>query len=551
MSSSQFRFRNTQTVGAAAAEQDEYYLNDCFVDTGMLSILLDCSDSRCILLGRTGAGKSALITQILLEEHVLVIKPDSLSLSYVSNSNVIKFFSEAGVNLNLFYRLLWRHIFVIEILKEKFGIKNEVQKEHWLQHIWSKISRNRRNELALDYLKEWGDSFWQETDYRVQEITKTFEKDLNGAAKMAVPDLISVDFSAAKKLTQEQKEEVVNRGQEVVNKVQISKLNAIVDFLNDLLGSNRQKNYYIVIDKLDEDWVEDKLRFRLIRELIEASIEFTRIENVKVIIALRIDLLDRVYRYTRDTGFQEEKYRSSNLALTWSKPQLIEVLDRRIDKLVKNQYTKQTVTHKEILRDITLGKGTKKSINAIDYMIDRTLFRPRDIIQFFNACIALSNDKAMIDVNTLFKAEGNYSRERFRALVDEWFGVYPNLALSSKILRNEKRVFRVKELDLSKVEENCLESLTSIDIQDGNDRSEMTRLIDGKLKPEEYRKNIILVFYKVGLIGLKINDNINISWSYLGGSSVSAAEIEDDSRVHIQPTFWRHFGIIDPTLRPE
>ncbi|MFN5763727.1 MAG: hypothetical protein ACK470_04815, partial [Pseudanabaena sp.] len=103
----------------------------------------------------------------------------------------------------------------------------------------------------------------------------------------------------------------------------------------------------------------------------------------------------------------------------------------------------------------------------------------------------------------------------------------------------------------SKVEENCLESLTSIDIQDGNDRSEMTTLIYGKLKPEEYRKNIILVFYKVGLIGLKINDNINISWSYLGGSSVSAAEIEDDSRVHIQPTFWRHFGIIDPTLRPE
>jgi hypothetical protein len=76
-----------------------------------------------------------------------------------------------------------------------------------------------------------------------------------------------------------------------------------------------QKKYYIVIDRLDEEWVENKLRFRLICELIETSIEFTRIANVKVIVALRNDLLDQVYRFTRDPGFQEEKYRSSSLDL--------------------------------------------------------------------------------------------------------------------------------------------------------------------------------------------------------------------------------------------
>lgn len=541
MSVNQFVFRSNQTIGAAAAEQDEQYLSQCFVDTGMLSILLDCEDHRCILVGRTGAGKSALIARIREEgEHVISINPDSLSLAYISNSTVISFFSEAGINLTLFYRLLWRHIFVVEILRERFGIDSEQRKQSFLGNIWNSIVRNKKHEMALDYLKEWGDSFWRETDYRVREVTNKLEKDLQSAVKAAVPDIGSLDFSSVKRLTEEQKEEVINRGQEVVSKVQIKELTAIMDFLNESLLTDRKKKYYIVIDKLDEDWVENKLRFRLIRELIETSIQFTRIQNVKVIVALRSDLLDRVYRFTRDTGFQEEKYRSSSLDLTWSKSQLIDVLDRRIDKLVKNQYTKQRVTHKELLRSITVNKQKKPTI---DYMIERTLSRPRDLIQFFNECITQSDGKPMVDVNALLAAEGSYSRERFRALVDEWIGVYPNLAISAQILKKQKPSFQIRSLSLTDIEEHCLQSATSLDAQEGNDLTEMNMVLEGRMKPEEYRKKLFLVLYKVGLVGLQTNDTMPISWSYLGGQSISDAEIEDDSRVYIQLTFWRHFGI--------
>ena len=45
MTQEQFVFKKTDRIGAAAAENDEY-LNDCFVDTGITDILKSPDDSR-------------------------------------------------------------------------------------------------------------------------------------------------------------------------------------------------------------------------------------------------------------------------------------------------------------------------------------------------------------------------------------------------------------------------------------------------------------------------------------------------------------------------
>jgi hypothetical protein len=48
------------------------------------------------------------------------------------------------------------------------------------------------------------------------------------------------------------------------------------------------------------------LRLRLIRALIETCMDFAGVKNAKIIVALRSDLLDRVYRFTRDIAFLNE-----------------------------------------------------------------------------------------------------------------------------------------------------------------------------------------------------------------------------------------------------
>ena len=53
--------RAGESIGAPAAEQDHAYLKDCFIELPILDLLKIVDDPHCILLGRTGAGKSAML----------------------------------------------------------------------------------------------------------------------------------------------------------------------------------------------------------------------------------------------------------------------------------------------------------------------------------------------------------------------------------------------------------------------------------------------------------------------------------------------------------
>ncbi len=82
-----FRFKKNDRIGEAAAEVDDKFLFDCFVDTGDLEILRDCTAPQRIIVGRTGSGKSALLRTLeAKEEHVITLAPEQLALSYLSNS---------------------------------------------------------------------------------------------------------------------------------------------------------------------------------------------------------------------------------------------------------------------------------------------------------------------------------------------------------------------------------------------------------------------------------------------------------------------------------
>ena len=73
---SEFKFRKYDTIGAEGAEEDAEFLRECFVDTGALTELKDTSSPRCIVVGRTGSGKTALLSQLLnWAEQVASIEP--------------------------------------------------------------------------------------------------------------------------------------------------------------------------------------------------------------------------------------------------------------------------------------------------------------------------------------------------------------------------------------------------------------------------------------------------------------------------------------------
>ena len=495
-----FRFRQLDTIGVAAAEEDFDFLKDCFVDTGHLRVLSDCADPRSIVVGRTGSGKTALLKRLSeSEERVIDIRPESLALSYISNSTILNFFDRLGVKLDIFFKLLWRHVFTVELIKFHFRISDESSKNSFFQQIRN-LFLDDKDKKALQYLENWGSQFWQETEYRIKEVTTKLEEDLKGSIKPRFPS-IRFGFSATNKLVASEKAQIIERAQRVVNSVQIRQLSDIID-LTDKVLSDRQKHYFIVLDNLDENWIEDKLRYRLIRALIETVKDFRRIRNSKIAIALRLDLIERVFKLTRDTGFQEEKYESLYLPINWTESTLAQMLDSRIDHLIKRRFTKTVVTHKDLLPAKIDGKPPMK------YLLARTMMRPRDVIIFLNFCIEKAVTKPKINLQILREAEGIYSRNRLRSLADEWISDYPNLLYFTRILKSRRAAFPAAEIGQEIIENVCFKFC--IDHQDSERDDTFSQaassLIDASSDVQAFRRTVLQGFYLTGFNRAKIGN---------------------------------------------
>ena len=252
-----FIFRKHANIGAADAIDDKKFLAASFVDNGELEIIGTCDHPQCIVLGRTGSGKTALLERLSTnKEKVIKLAPEGLALTYISNSDVLGFFITAGVNMDLFYRLLWRHVFAVEIIREHYHIVNEKSRDNFLAQLKDRILGNKARQDAIQYLLKWGESFWKESEYRVKEITKKIEDELGVAVEGQIKSPIGglkLSTEMAQRLTEEEKGEIVHKGQVVIDKVQMKTLSEIISLLESHLLDDKQKKYYITIDRLDEN----------------------------------------------------------------------------------------------------------------------------------------------------------------------------------------------------------------------------------------------------------------------------------------------------------
>lgn len=92
-------------VGALDAETDYQLLDKCFIDKGDLNRLLNVDSPEAIVLGRTGAGKSALIHRIhKTVNYCSRLDPNDISIRFLEYSDIIQFFDALDIKLDLFYK---------------------------------------------------------------------------------------------------------------------------------------------------------------------------------------------------------------------------------------------------------------------------------------------------------------------------------------------------------------------------------------------------------------------------------------------------------------
>ena len=284
--------KNNLKVGDLDAETDTSLLEACFVDKGYVNQLMDVCDPLSIVLGRTGAGKSALIYKITQSaEKSKQIDPNDISIRFLEHSDIIQFLDTLDVNLDLFYRLLWRHILIVELLKLRYNIRNETDNRKFFDSISDYFSRDTVKKKAIEYFREWGDRFWLDTDEHLKVITQKLENDTK-ASLGAKYNGLSFNIGGAEKLSDEQKTEIKQRASQVVSGLQIKKLNEMLDLIAEHSFNDPQQNFYLVIDQLDESWASTITRCKFIRALIEEIKTFRKIENIKIIAAMCCGLMN-------------------------------------------------------------------------------------------------------------------------------------------------------------------------------------------------------------------------------------------------------------------
>jgi hypothetical protein len=417
------RLKSSFTVGGEQAEADPL-LEIAFIESGDYQVVRSRKDPRCFVIGRTGAGKSATLQHLSEDDagHVIRINPEDLSLPYITDLQVIRYLDSLDVNLDLFWIALWKHVLLVEIIRHRYSVNSPAAKQTFMANLRERIAKDPGKKAALEYLDEFDGRFWCETDERVREITDKFAKSIRAEGGVEFAPAMAratLGASAATETSIETRAEQVERFQRIVNSTQLAKLNKMISVLDeDILDD--QHFTYVLIDDLDRDWVDVRLAKDLIRCLFRTVLDLKRVDNLKVVVALRTNIFQEL-DFGRKSGGQEEKFRSLVLEMRWTANDLEQLLDERVRS--SGSRVDFAVTG---VADL-LPHANKTRGNPLSYLLERTLLRPRDAIAFMNECLSEGIGKTRLTWDDIHVAEEKYSAKRLLALRDEWKPTYPGI----------------------------------------------------------------------------------------------------------------------------
>jgi hypothetical protein len=255
-------------LGDYSAENDRQLCEYFISDTVACKSARDLEDPRYILVGRTGAGKSAILQDI---EHnfgdnknyiVAFIKPNDkqLFLDLVIQSE--EFHGVKSMPQDVLFKVIWHYVIVAAVLRERYS-----------------DGFSRKDFLSGPNLKAY--TFLKKANELAEE-EKTATDVFIGMLKEVGAKLgaFNIKFEISEK---QAKNKIVNtllRESQVFTR----------DDLYSVIGG---KKVYILFDDLDKGWnPDDENQQMLIRGLFDALTDYAYKERVKPLVALRTNILD-------------------------------------------------------------------------------------------------------------------------------------------------------------------------------------------------------------------------------------------------------------------
>ncbi|EKN3404560.1 DNA repair protein [Yersinia enterocolitica] len=491
-------FRNNDEIGKLEAESDSY-LDSCFYETNIFKGIMNFDPSeknpdftRRIIVGRTGSGKSALLRKILDEGSIKVydkIEAENTIFEHVKNNIFISSLNESGIDLRVFYKSLWLHALLIKVIPalHRSSYQSFFNK---IQDLIGGKKKPYNPELANEYINQFKDVFFN--DKALVEISNKMQHELS--AKIGMKGI-----NLGGKLGSEDTQKIQSETSSYVSRELIRKQKELIKILNEEFSETGQFRIIISIDDLDRSWLSSSdIRYDFINALLEAFRELLDIKSVKILISIRTDILMGIYNKTLR---QDEKDQSLIYSISWNKTEIREIIDRRINHLVKNKYQgSKSIGMRDIFNFSIDG------ISSDDYILDRTMLRPRDAISFVNYCLKECDGNIVINKDIVLMAEEKFFSSRKRALVSEWVSIYKNIS------------DYVDSLSILQTAEFSMESITEY-----KKNEVLTYLFDRIISTDDdplHSKivmnfdELIKVWFVVGVIGIKRTSSLIIYSSY-------------------------------------
>ena len=502
--------RKGSEIGSLDAEADSF-LSDCFIESSAYNTLLDFNTdsqnfSKRIILGRTGSGKTALLTQVSKNTNIkksAIVEAESTVFEHIINNAFMSKLLDEKIDIRIFYKSLWLHVLIVKIIEIAYTDRN-----NFLEKIIN-FERKPYFKMMNEYVNELRDCFFD--DEVIKEITNKISSGVSLEAD--IPAILNVDG----KLSAEQTEKIQITTTRYVNTNLIKKQKALIKFLTEESGGKLKA--IISIDDLDKSWLStSSIRYDFINALLEAFKELLGVGFVKILISIRTDIVSGIYK---NSLRQEEKDRSLIVPISWQKLEIRNILDKRINSLIKRQYESSTsVSFSDVFSfDIN---GTK----ADEYIISRTMLRPRDAIDFVNLCLSLCDGVTELNEDIVIEAEEKFYSSRKRALCDEWVSLHVDIeTYINALYLLHKKSFKVSELD------DIIKDKVLCYVMDNS-----TSNTDGHNEIATDFNKLVKLWFETGIIGIEKSESL-IIYSSFDKPNLDITDLSKNFRVH--PLFFR------------
>lgn len=377
-------------LGDIAAENEISALESYFVKTAQFQ---EAKRGKARLVtGRKGSGKTAifytLYSQLSTSRSLTVvdIKPEGHQFSQLREVVLSKM--SAGFQEHTF-TALWDYILLCEIAHEVLATDES----------WSRLDPGRKGKfehLLRVYSEHSSDESGDFSERLLKQIKRITDR-YTGQAISSPGELTSTLF----------KDDIRTLGK------------AVLDYIQEKTA------VWILIDNLDKSWPtrgasdEDIL---IIRTLLEACRKLQKqLNEPKVsfhpLVFLRNDIYEHLVRQTPDKG------KDSAIALDYDDPQVFKEIVR--SRLAACTGIKEPFEELwGIVFDTHIGAHA-----SFDYILERTLMRPRDLLNFLKASVetAINRGHTRVQQEDILKAEESYSEAILLGVSFEIRDVFPTV----------------------------------------------------------------------------------------------------------------------------